>query len=121
MYGTSGAYGYGTRGVPVHREILGRKILFDKEGFIWNPEEWTEEIAVVLAKEMGLEQITDTHWKVIRFLRDYFFYHGRAPLNRDIKAGTGLSLLELETLFPEGIRKGARRVAGLRNPRSCSG
>jgi tRNA 2-thiouridine synthesizing protein E len=30
-----------------------------------------------------------------------------------------LSLMEMESLFPGGIKHGARRLAGLPNPRSC--
>jgi len=41
-------------------------------------------------------------------------------MNRDLKAGLGISLLDLEALFPGGIRHGARRIAGLPNPRSCT-
>ena len=40
-------------------------------------------------------------------------------MNRELKAGTELSLVELERLFPDGIRMGARRLAGLPNPKTC--
>jgi TusE/DsrC/DsvC family sulfur relay protein len=103
------------------RTIAGRKILFDRDDFLWNAEDWTEEVAQVLAAECGIETLSESQWRVIRFMRDYFFYHGRAPLNRDLKAGIGMSLMELETLFPSGIRGGDRRVAGLPNPKSCAG
>ena len=103
------------------RLIAGRKILFDKEGFLWHPEDWTEGVAEVLALECGIESLSDSQWCVIRFMRDYFSYHGRAPLNRDLKAGLGMNLMDLEALFPGGIRRGARRVAGLPNPRACTG
>jgi tRNA 2-thiouridine synthesizing protein E len=101
--------------------IAGRKVLFDKEDFLWHAEDWTEEVAEALALECGIKGLSDAQWRVIRFMRDYFFYHGRAPLNRDLKSGLGMSLLELEGLFPGGIRRGARRVAGLPNPRACTG
>ena len=84
-------------------------------------EDWTEEIAEALASECGIEKLNDLQWRVIRFLRDYFSYHGRAPLNRDLKAGLEISLMELEGVFPGGIRRGARLVAGLPNPRACTG
>lgn len=103
------------------RTIAGRKILFDKEDFLWHVEDWTEEVAEALASECGIEKLSDRQWQVIRFLRDYFSYHGRAPLIRDLKTGLGISLMELEGLFPGGMRRGARRVAGLPNPRSCTG
>lgn len=103
------------------RTIGGRKVLFDRDDFLWNAEDWTEEVAQALAAELGIEALSETQWRVIRFMRDYFFYHGRAPLNRDLKPSIGMSLLELEALFPGGIRGGARRVAGLPNPKSCGG
>jgi tRNA 2-thiouridine synthesizing protein E len=99
----------------------GKEVFLDKEGFLWRPEDWTEEVAVALAAECGIEPLTDLQWRVVRFLREYFFCNGRAPLNRDIKAGLGISLMELECTFPGGIRHGARRVAGLPNPRTCAG
>ena len=58
-------------------------------------------------------------WRVITYLREYYAHNGRAPMNRQLRDGTGLSLVELERLFPDGIRNGARRLAGLPNPRSC--
>jgi TusE/DsrC/DsvC family sulfur relay protein len=101
--------------------VAGKEVLFDKQGFLWHPEDWTEEVAMALASECGIETLSNDQWRVIRFLRDYFSYHGRAPLNRDLRAGAGISLMELECLFPGGIRHGARRVAGLPNPRACTG
>jgi TusE/DsrC/DsvC family sulfur relay protein len=103
------------------RTIAGRKIQFDGKGFLRNAEDWSEEVACCLAEESGLQKMSETHWRVIHFMRSYYFNYGRAPLNRDLKAGIGMSFRELESLFPEGIRQGARRVAGLPNPRSCAG
>ncbi len=102
------------------RIIAGKEILLDSEGFLWHVGDWTEEIAEVLASELGIGRLDEFQWTVIRFLRDYYAYHGRAPMNRDLKAGLGISLMDLEALFPGGIRRGARRIAGLPNPRSCT-
>ncbi len=103
----------------VPRALDGRDIWFDWEGFFWDAADWSEAAAAQLAREGGLEVLGETHWKVLRFFRDYYAYHGRAPLNRHLREGTGLSLGELEGLFPGGIRLGARRLAGLPNPKSC--
>ncbi len=100
--------------------IAGREILLDNEGFLWHAGDWTEEIAEALALELGIGRLDEFQWIVIRFLRDYYAYHGRAPMNRDLKAGLGINLMDLEALFPGGIRRGARRIAGLPNPRSCT-
>jgi len=102
------------------RVVAGKELVFDDEGFLWRPEDWTEEVGRALASESGMEVLDDARWSVIRFLREYYAYHGRAPMNRDLKAGLGMSLMDLEALFPGGIRKGARRIAGLPNPRSCT-
>jgi dissimilatory sulfite reductase related protein len=101
------------------RTIAGRKVFFDREGFINDFEDWSEELFGCLAKECGLLEIRDRHWRVIRFLREFYAVNGRAPLNRQLREGTGMNLSELEKLFPDGIKNGARRLAGLPNPKGC--
>jgi dissimilatory sulfite reductase related protein len=101
------------------RAVAGREIYFDWEGFFWDPNDWSEEAANILALESGLDELTEAHWKILRFFREYYFCHGRAPMNRHLKEGTQLSISEIESLFPGGIRRGARRLAGLPNPKSC--
>ena len=82
--------------------------------------DWTEEICLVLAGEAGLADLSQAHWHCIRFLRRFYQEQGRAPLNGQLKEGTGMALLKLEALFPGGIKQGARRLAGLPNPQTCS-
>jgi dissimilatory sulfite reductase related protein len=101
------------------RPVAGRQVYFDAEGFYWDADDWSEEAAEELARGSGIARLDDAQWRVLRFLRTYYLVNGRAPMNRELKAGTGLSLLELERLFPEGIRMGARRLAGLPNPKTC--
>jgi tRNA 2-thiouridine synthesizing protein E len=101
------------------RSLAGREVVFDSEGFLSDFRQWTEEVARILAQESGLEALTDVHWQVIRFLREYYLQNGRAPLHRELKKGTGMSLLEIENLFPGGLKQGARRLAGLPNPKTC--
>lgn len=101
------------------RMVAGRQILFDSEGFLWSPFDWDEDIAAELAKDMGVTAMSDRQWMVVRFLRTFYAENGRSPLNRVLAKGVGMPLLELEQLFPEGIKYGARRVAGLPNPKNC--
>jgi dissimilatory sulfite reductase related protein len=103
----------------VTKVIGGKEVMCDAEGFLVNPESWTEKIAEEFARDAGLPALTEIHWGTIRFLRTFYLTNGRAPLNRDIKRETGLNILELERLFPGGIRHGARRMAGLPNPKTC--
>lgn len=102
------------------RTIAGRKIIFDEEGFMWDVQQWNTEVAISLAEESGLKILNETHWSVLRFLRQYYLENGRSPLNRQVRQGTGISLLEMEAMFPGGIKYGARRLAGLPNPRGCT-
>ena len=101
------------------RSIAGREIAFDPEGFLVDPFQWAEEVAGVLAFESGIALLENTHWRVILFIREYFLQNGRAPLHRELKKETGMSLMEIESLFPGGIKHGARRLAGLPNPSTC--
>jgi len=102
------------------RRIGGRDIVFDVDDFFWDPNAWSEEAARILARESGLDTLTDDHWRVIHFLREFYFTNGRAPMNRQLKTGLGMSLMSIEALFPGGIKHGARRLAGLPNPKSCA-
>jgi len=101
------------------RTVAGRPLWFDDEGFFWDPDDWTEEAAEALASERGMNGITAAQWRVLRFLRAYYLHHGRAPMHRELRAGTELTLVELERMFPDGIKLGARLLAGLPNPKTC--
>jgi dissimilatory sulfite reductase related protein len=104
---------------PQLRAIADRDVFFDRQGFLHDFEDWSEELFEFLAKEAGLLKIDDRHWRVVRFLREFYATNRRGPLNRQLKEGTSMSLQELEALFPGGIRHGARRMAGLPNPADC--
>jgi dissimilatory sulfite reductase related protein len=105
---------------PVVRTIGQRDIVFDNEGFFNDFNDWSEEVCLLLAAEGGLTEFSEKQWRIIRFLRQFYAEQGRAPLNSQLKKGTGISLLELEQLFPGGIKNGARLLAGLPNPKTCS-
>jgi dissimilatory sulfite reductase related protein len=102
------------------RTVAGRRILFDDEGFVCHADDWSEDVAEELASESGMTGLSEEQWRVIRFLREFYYENGRSPLNRRIVEGVRMSLLELERLFPGGIRYGAKRLAGLPNPKRCS-
>lgn len=101
------------------RLIAGQNIEFDAEGFFMDDSQWTEDVCRELAAKDGLSDMREEHWKVLYAYRDYYAYNGRAPLNRDLKAATGMSVMVMERLFPGGLKQGARRLCGLPNPRTC--
>lgn len=95
-------------------------VALDREGFVRNPSRWSEAVAEDMAREAGIATLSQEQWRVVRFIRRYYREQGKAPLNRAIRNGTGLPLARIEAMFPGGISKGARRLAGLPNPKGCA-
>jgi dissimilatory sulfite reductase related protein len=91
----------------------------DEDGFLEKPELWNERIALALASTEEIKDLTDGHWKVIHYLRDYYQKFGIAPMIRKLCKETGYSLKEVYELFPSGPAKGACKVAGLAKPTGC--
>lgn len=100
-------------------EIKGMQVEIDEDGFIVDPALWNEDIVEYFAKEEHVEQLTEQHWKVINYLRDYYLKFGIAPMIRKLCKDTGFSLKEIYELFPSGPAKGACKLAGLPKPTGC--
>ena len=94
-------------------------ISVNEEGFMTNPNEWTKEIAEVIAKQEGIETLTEDHWKIIDFCRETGLASGSAPTLRQITTGTGLSTKDLFKLFPKGPAKKVAKISGLGKPEGC--
>ncbi len=95
------------------------KIEVDEDGFIQEPEAWNEEVAKALASTEDVDDLTEAHWKIINYLRDYYKQFGIAPMIRKLCKETGFSLKEIYELYPSGPAKGACKVAGLTKPTGC--
>lgn len=101
-------------------ETKGKKIRVNEEGFLVNPEEWDEDIADLLAKEEeGIDALTEDHWAVINYIREYYLEKSLAPMVRKICKTTGFQLKYIFELFPSGPAKGACKLAGLPKPDGC--
>ena len=101
------------------RDIAGKTVEVNDEGFLTNPAEWTPEIAAVIANEEGVAELTPAHWKVIDFSRDAAKGSGKSPTLRQITSGSGVSTKELFALFPKGPAKKVARISGLGKPEGC--
>ncbi len=100
--------------------IAGKTVQVNDEGFMTNPAEWVKEIAVDIAKEEGIAELTPTHWKVIDYCRQWASANGgKAPTLRTITSNAGVSTKELFGLFPKGPAKKVARIAGLGKPEGC--
>ena len=94
------------------------KVAVNEEGYLLNPDDWTPEIAEAFAKEMGIE-LTDRHWEIVNFVRQYYKEHGKSPTLRQISKGAGVPTKELFKLFPKGPAKKVARIAGVPKPEGC--
>ncbi|MDH6455779.1 MULTISPECIES: TusE/DsrC/DsvC family sulfur relay protein [unclassified Streptomyces] len=94
-------------------------IAVDDEGFFTEPARWTEPMAEQVAKEAGIDTLTDRHWIVIRFMRDQYAAKGTGPTVRVLGKASGVSVKELYQLFPKGPAKTAAKIAGIPKPRGC--
>jgi len=100
--------------------VVGDKTLtLDEDGFIQEPELWDKDVAVELAKTEGVDDLTEEHWKVVDYLREYYLEFGVAPMIRKLCKSTGFKLNKIYELFPSGPAKGACKVAGLPKPTGC--
>jgi TusE/DsrC/DsvC family sulfur relay protein len=94
-------------------------IQVDEDGFMELPDNWNEEVAAALATTEGVDGLTEEHWKIVRYLRDYYMKFGIAPMIRKLCKETGYDLKRIYELFPSGPAKGACKVAGLPKPTGC--
>jgi len=100
-------------------EVNGQSIATNDNGFLENPEEWSEAVANAMAEEESIS-LTDRHWDLINYLREeYFSNNGNQPNNRTLlkemgaRWGQKVSNKELFDLFPGNPSKQAGRLAGL--------
>ena len=91
----------------------------DAEGFLTKPEQWTEQIARAIALDNGIEELTDRHWLVVRFMRERYLASGAAPSIRALGKESGVPVKELYQLFPKGPAKLAAKIGGIPKPTGC--
>jgi tRNA 2-thiouridine synthesizing protein E len=104
-------------------EVAGSTLRIDDEGYLVDPADWSREVAVELARREGVA-LTDAHWAVIRFMREYYELHRIAPdarfVLKHLAETRGAGRNELFRLFPYGYVKQACKIAGMRRPRAWS-
>lgn len=99
--------------------IAGVEVPLDDEGFFAEPERWTRDQAVELARREGIDPLTDRHWQVIDLMRAQYFEKGTGPTVRAISKLSDVGTKELYQLFPKGPAKLAAKIAGIPKPKGC--
>lgn len=100
-------------------QIDGRRIEFDNDGFMTEPSLWDRKVASAIATDEGIDQITEKHWRIVDFIREYWKEHDLAPPVRLICKEVDVSVREIYKLFASGPARGACRIAGLPKPDGC--
>ncbi|MDA8087566.1 MAG: TusE/DsrC/DsvC family sulfur relay protein [Nitrospiraceae bacterium] len=106
-------------------EFQGKQVELDEDGYLLNLGDWTPELANVLAERDGMT-LTEAHWEVINFLRDYYAKYQIAPMIKILVKEIAKSMgpekgntKYLYQLYPAGPAKQACLYAGLPKPTGC--
>lgn len=98
--------------------IDSHEIQVDDEGFMTQYDEWSEDLGLLLAAQIGVD-MSDEHWTAIRFLRSDFPQHGETATLRRVSTVGGIPTKQLFTLFPQKPAKKMAYIAGLPKPHGC--
>ena len=106
-------------------EVNGKSLETDEEGYLANLNDWEKDVATVMAKEDDID-LSEDHWEIINFLREYYEEYQIAPAVRVFTKAVGKKLGKdkgnskyLYELFPYGPGKQACKFAGLPKPTGC--
>ncbi|WP_036989979.1 TusE/DsrC/DsvC family sulfur relay protein [Halopseudomonas bauzanensis] len=105
--------------------VDGREVALDKDGFLVDLADWSDDVAQALAEQEGLE-MTAAHFEVIHALRRFYAQYQLSPAMRPLvkyiaqelgkDKGSSLYLL---SLFPGSPARLASKLAGLPKPDNC--
>tara|TARA_R110000744_G_scaffold177381_1_gene296149 strand:- start:10860 stop:11198 length:339 start_codon:yes stop_codon:yes gene_type:complete len=106
-------------------EFNGQQISVDKAGYLLSIEDWSPDLAPILASSEGIE-LTESHWEVVNFVREFYLEYNTSPAMRalvkamQIKFGPEKANSRyLFRLFKKGPAKQATKIAGLPKPAKC--
>jgi tRNA 2-thiouridine synthesizing protein E len=99
--------------------LAGTDVQVDEEGFFVDPKAWTEDMAAELAGHVGVDELTEDHWTVIKFCRTDFEAKGESPTLRRVSTEAGVPTKQLFQLFPKKPAKKMSYVAGVPKPKGC--
>lgn len=102
----------------MEKNILGKTVNVNEEGYLTDFSEWDKTIAAEIAKEEGVSELSPRHWQILDYLQDQ--HKKEIPLSiRKIGKSGVVGIEEFYALFPGGPLKKATRIAGVPKPASC--
>jgi tRNA 2-thiouridine synthesizing protein E len=88
--------------------------LLDEYGFLKDPDLWNRDLALGLAAEMHLGELSEAHWRVIDHVRTHYLDSGMLPVQTTLCREVELDSDCIVALFGGPIE--VWRLAGLPNP-----
>jgi tRNA 2-thiouridine synthesizing protein E len=89
--------------------------LFDEAGFLLDPVCWDRELAGVIARDLGIERLSDAHWRIIDCVREHYQKNRTLPVIHLVCREQGLQRGCVTDLFGHDLTR-MWRIAGLPNP-----
>ncbi len=84
-----------------------------------DPAQWEEVMAPEIALTLGISELTEDHWRVVKLMRLEYSASGTGPTVRMLGRTSGVPIKLLYQLFPKGPAKTAAKIAGIPKPRGC--
>ncbi len=105
--------------------VAGKQLETTDQGFLLDYKDWSETVAVELALAEKIE-LTDAHWEIVLFIRNYYLQFKHLPNARVFTKAIKNQFGEdkgnsryLHKLFPQGPLKFACKIAGIPKPPTC--
>jgi len=95
-------------------EQQGLKIQIDDDGFLAKLEDWTEQVARVLAGREGILDLTEDRLDILKFMREYYGKHHFFPIVRYVCKNVHQPNNCITEKFMDPVK--AWKIAGLPNP-----
>ena len=106
-----------------HMQFENLAIDVDEEGFLLNTDDWTPEMGMHIAQDIGID-MSQQHWEVVNYIRDQFESNESGPDRRRclkyLRKQYGKDRATrryVYQLFPYGYGQQACKIAGMRKPR----
>jgi len=88
--------------------------IFDSNGFLADPTLWNRDLALGIARHLGLDALEEPHWEVIDYLREHYLQNSTQPWGVNLCCDLELVNKQVYRLFGKPIE--AWKVAGLPDP-----
>ena len=85
----------------------------DDDGFLVDHDQWDEAFVEGLAPSLKIPHLSNSHWKVIHYIREHFSQYGKCPMVYETCKANKLRFKELQQLFPSGHLRGVCKLAGI--------